>query len=94
MNLEEWILEFRQSVSSNAESSDRFPEDVFTEEAVNIIMAAGEAEDFHLCSYKARGMKVNAYNISSDGDCVDLFVTCRDESTPGKNFQCRSRKIL
>jgi len=82
MNLEEWALELSQSVASNAEASDRFPEDVFTEEALNIIIAAGEAEDFHLCSYKARGMKVNAYNISSDGDCVDLFVTHRTESNP------------
>jgi hypothetical protein len=82
MNLEEWALELSQSVASNAEASDRFPEDVFTEEALNIIMAVGEAEDFHLCSYKARGMKVNAYNISSDGDCVDLFVTHRMESEP------------
>jgi hypothetical protein len=81
MNLDEWALDLTQMVASSAESSDRFPEDVFTEEAINIIIAAGEAEDFQLCSYKARGMKVNAYNISSDGDCVDLFVTHRFEST-------------
>ena len=82
MNLDEWAKEFSQSVAVNAESSERFPEDVFTEEAVNIIMGAGEADDFHLCPFRARGMKVNAYNISSDGDCVDLFVTHRYESDP------------
>jgi len=58
--------------SCSRSDSPNYEVDVFTEEVVEGMTDAGEADGFILCNCDGRGYKINAYNVSSDGDCIHL----------------------
>ncbi|NKE71339.1 AIPR family protein [Candidatus Manganitrophus noduliformans] len=89
MNIDEFAEEFRQEVLSrcNDEESGHFREDKFTEVMIEYLIRADEVDDGEVCYYKhnARGEKLNGVNFSSDGECVDLFVSCYHGIVPPKS---------
>lgn len=82
MTLEEFAADLRQDVLVRGSDSPSYEVDVFTEDVIEAMTDAGEADGFILCNADGRGYKINAYNISSDGDCVDLFVTIYTKQVP------------
>lgn len=75
MTLEEFAEDFRQEVLVRGADSPNFEVDAFTEDVIDSMTDAGEADGYILCNCDGRGYKINAYNISSDGDTIDLFVS-------------------
>ncbi len=75
MTLEEFAENLRQDVLVRGSDSSNYEVDVFTEDVIEAMTDAGEADGFILCNCDGRGYKINAYNVSSDNDCIDLFVT-------------------
>lgn len=82
MTLEEFAANLRQDVLVRGSDSPNYEVDVFTEDVVEAMTDAGEADGFILCNCDGRGYKINAYNVSSDGDCIDLFVSIYTKHTP------------
>ena len=82
MTLEEFAANLRQDILVRGEDSPNYEVDVFTEEVIDAMTEAGEADGFILCNCDGRGFKINAYNISSDGDSIDLFVTIYTKHAP------------
>lgn len=69
--------DLHQHVLTEADAAEEggLLEDVFTEYAGGILVDAGEIEDITPCTFRARGQRVSGYNICSDEETVDLFVT-------------------
>ncbi len=85
MTLEEFSKYLHQDILVNSEDSLNYAVDDFTEKAVDAITEAGEADGCIVCNCRKRGYKVNAFNLSEDGDCIDLFVTLfTNQDPPGK----------
>jgi len=84
MNLNQFGEEIRQEVLSqcDAEDSTHFREDKFTETLIGFLIEANEVDDGEVCYFRARGAKLNGFNFSSDGECLDLFVSCYRGSIP------------
>jgi hypothetical protein len=82
MTLEEFAKNLHQDVLARAEDSPNYAVDIFTEDAIDAITDAGEADGCIVCNCRRRGYKVNAFNISADSDCIDLFVTLYNNEDP------------
>ncbi|PTX92316.1 AIPR family protein [Opitutus sp. ER46] len=86
MTIEEFAEEIRQEVLSRCTDADtgHFKEDKFTEVLIEYLVQANEVDDSEVCYYKHnnRGEKINAFNLSADGECLDLFVTCHTGAVP------------
>ncbi|HXI40868.1 MAG TPA: AIPR family protein [Bryobacteraceae bacterium] len=82
MTLEEFAENLRQDVLVRGSDSSNYEVDVFTEDVIEAMTDAGEADGFILCNCDGRGYKINAYNVSSDGDCIDLFVSIYTRQVP------------
>jgi hypothetical protein len=82
MTLEEYAKYLHQDILVNSEESLNYAVDNFTEKAIDAITEAGEADGAIVCNCRKRGFKVNAFNLSSDGDCIDLFVTLFSNQDP------------
>ena len=82
MTLEEFAANLRQDVLARGADSPNYEVDAFTEDVIEAMTDAGEADGFILCNCDGRGYKINAYNISSDGDCIDLFVSIYTGQVP------------
>src|ERR1700688_38599 len=82
MTLEEFAADLRQDVLVRGSDSPNYEVDVFTEDVIQAMTDAGEADGFILCNCDGRGYKINAYNVSSDGDCIDLFVSIYTKHVP------------
>jgi hypothetical protein len=82
MTLEEFSENLRQDVLVRGSDSPNYEVDVFTEDVIEAMTDAGEADGFILCNCDGRGYKINAYNVSSDGDCIDLFVSIYTRQVP------------
>ena len=82
MTLEEFAENLRQDVLVRGSDSPNYEVDVFTEDVIEAMTDAGEADGFILCNSDGRGYKINAYNVSSDGDCIDLFVSIYTREVP------------
>lgn len=82
MTLEEFATNLRQDILVRSSDSPNYEVDVFTEDVIEAMTDAGEADGFILCNCDGRGYKINAYNISSDGDSIDLFVSIYTRQVP------------
>jgi hypothetical protein len=82
MTLEEFAANLRQDILARGTDSSNYEVDTFTEDVIEAMTDSGEADGFILCNCDRRGYKINAYNISSDGDCIDLFVTVYTKESP------------
>ena len=67
---------------SDIEDTEAFREDQFTQLMIDYLIEAGEIDDAAPCYHKARGIKVNAYGISQDQDCLDLFISIFNQVVP------------
>jgi hypothetical protein len=80
MDLNQFAEEFRQEVLSqcDGEESAHFREDKFTEVMIDYL---------ELCYHKhdTRGEKLNGFNVSADGECLDLFICCFNGAVPPVN---------
>ena len=82
MTLEEFAKDLHQDVLAKGDDSPDYAADIFTGDVIDAMTEAGEADGHILCNCRRRGFKVNAFNISEDGDCVDLFVTLYNNQDP------------
>ena len=87
MTLEEYATDFRQGIlaAADVEDGEGFAEDVFTGQVIEMLTEAEEADDHEICNCRRGGsksIKINAYNLSSDNDRVDLFVSCFHNQVP------------
>jgi hypothetical protein len=82
--LKEFANDFLQEVITASDSADEgeFRTNEFTRLACEYLIDAGEVDDVVICYYKARGLLVNGYNISSNEDCLDLFVSVFNQRIP------------
>ena len=90
MNVEEFAEEFRQEVLSRCsqEESDHFREDKFTEVMIEYLAQADEVDEGEVCYHRnvARGEKLNGFNLSVEGEYVDLFVTSYHGAVPPESI--------
>lgn len=98
--LENFSINFHQDVIAGTRDSanELFAEERFTELMLDYLADAGEIDDWELCSYQARGIKVNAYVFYNDNESLDLFVSQYTGDTPpvlvGKNVLLQQLKRL
>jgi hypothetical protein len=89
MDLNQFAEEFRQEVLSqcDGEESAHFREDKFTEVMIDYLKQSNEVDDGELCYHKhdTRGEKLNGFNVSADGECLDLFICCFNGAVPPVN---------
>jgi len=84
MTIEAFAEEIRQEVLAHcdAEGSSDFREDKFTEVMIEHLKDANEIEDGTVSYHNKGGAKLNGYNFSNDGECLDLFVCCYRGTAP------------
>ena len=82
--LRDFARDFQQQiiVDSDMDGEESFREDQFTQAMIDYLGESGEIDDATVCSHRARGMQVNGYNFSSDGECLDLLVSAYTASVP------------
>lgn len=75
--LVDFAANLQQDVAARSESLDRpdFRASTFTRLMIEYLIDAGEVEDGEECHFKRRGMEVSGYNVSEDGEGLDLFVS-------------------
>lgn len=88
MNENELMIQFledlHQEVISAADTEGEdgdFRVDQFTQKMAEYLIEAGEIDDIEVCFYKSKGMQINGYSISSDEDCIDLFVSIFNQNS-------------
>jgi hypothetical protein len=75
MSLQEFAVDFLESVLITVED-ERIPqEDVITDDILEYIIDAGEVIAGEICHYKVRGIKINAWNYDEENEVIDLFIT-------------------
>lgn len=90
-DLELFAQQLQQEVLAEAgvAGEERTIRDVFVERMVAELVEAGELEDGEVCFHQARGEEVSGYNVSGDGQVLDLFgaILTQEEPPPtvGKN---------
>jgi hypothetical protein len=86
MNIDEFAEELRQEViaRSGDEETGHFREDCFTEIMLEYLEQASEVDDGEVCYHRNthRGEKLNAFELSGDGEYVDLFVSLYHGTVP------------
>ncbi len=84
MNARDWGADFLEDIlaQAGAREDGEFQENVFTEEAIRYLVGAGECIDPELAYLRARGVKLNAWDLHEDTDSVDLFVSLFDSTEP------------
>jgi len=76
--------DFLQETIAASESAEEgeFRLNEFTRLACEYLIDAGEIDDVIVCYYKARGLLINGYNVTSNEDCLDLFVSIFNQQCP------------
>lgn len=86
MNIDEFAEELWQEViaRSGDEETGHFREDRFTEIMLEYLEQASEVDDGEVCYHRNthRGEKLNAFELSGDGEYVDLFVSLYHGTIP------------
>ena len=81
MNKEITLDEFYQSFIeevNDAQDTETYgwePQDFFTSIMMDYLEEAGEVNDPILCPFRGYGLQLNAYSVSDDYECVDIFVS-------------------
>jgi len=83
MNLQDYALDLLETVLALSETTQEgeFQENVFTQEALEVLTECEAAVDPQVCYYRSlpkpftKTQKVNAYDYLADSDELDLFVT-------------------
>jgi len=74
MNLQEFSVDFLESVLFTVEDEGTPQEDVVTNDILEYAIDAGEVIAFEICHYKVRSIKINAWNYDEENEIIDLFV--------------------
>lgn len=76
MKREAFYENLRQEVLHRAsiDGEESTYDDVFTRRVLDILNDIGECSNAEVCSFAARGIKVNAYDMADEGIWLDLFV--------------------
>jgi len=74
-DLDESIKRLRADISTASHELEMLKEHKFTEEVGDMLVEAGELDDFIRSSYKARGMKVDGYCFDEEYSNLNLIVT-------------------
>lgn len=86
MTIDDFAEEIRQEViaRSGDEETGHFREDRFTEIMLEYLEQASEVDDGEVCYHRDshRGEKLNGFELSGDGEYVDLFVSLYHGSVP------------
>lgn len=84
MKLNDFATEFLEEVLAGTEADEggEFQENVFTETACGYLVEVGECIDPQVAHYKARGIKINAWEVHEETDSIDLFVSIFDNTNP------------
>jgi hypothetical protein len=61
---------------------ERMIRDVFVERMVTDLGEAGELDGGTACFHQARGVEVSGYDVSTDGECLDLFGVILTQASP------------
>jgi hypothetical protein len=84
VKLEEFGRDLLEGVLADAGAREEgeFRENIFTEEAVGYLVDADVCADPTVAYFRARGMKLNAWDIRDEEGSLDLFVTIFDSGEP------------
>ncbi len=88
---------FHQDVTARAESLAQpdFRASTFTRMMIDYLIDAGEVEDGEECHFRRRGMEVSGYNVSQDGESLDLFVSLHlDQPDPPTVAKAQAEPVL
>lgn len=85
--LEEFYSSFHEEVlfASDLETSGWLVDDFFTSVMLDYLEEAGEVDSPIVCPFRSRGLQLNAYAISENHNCVDLFVSIYVDSEKPKS---------
>lgn len=88
-NLEEFYQGISEEVNNSisADFNDWIKEDYFTSIMGEYLSEIGEVDDLIVCSFRDVGLQLNAYNLSDNGDNLNLFVTIFNDSNNVYNIQ-------
>ena len=80
MNLEEFGKDFLEGILSEAgvREDGEFRENVFTDEASGYLVDSDVCSDPKAAYFRAKGMKLNAWDLREEEGSVDLFVSIFD----------------
>lgn len=94
--LEQFFDDFRHEVitSSEMEGEEAFREEKFTEIYLDYLKDAGEIDDANICSYRSRGVAVNAYSVSEDQETLYVFVSAYSQEEDVSPFSKASTEDL
>ena len=83
MDTNEFYLNLRQDILMRSDVQEGFSESLFAELVSEHLLDTGDIEDFNLCPYKQRGIKLDGYALLEDKGTLDLFVVdYRDVEEP------------
>ena len=74
MTLDDFYLEIQQEILGKSEATQSFSEIVFGDEMADRLIESGEINAFDACPHKARGMRVDGYEIEEVDGTLNLFV--------------------
>lgn len=86
MTKRESLAEFYQSFqdeilfAADTETSGWTTDDFLTSVMLEYLEEAGEVNDPIICPFRGYGLQLNAYTISEDFECVDIYVSIYSES--------------
>lgn len=84
MQMEEFARDFLEGVLADtaaaADGEGAFQESVFVGHVLELLTGAGAAVDPKQCQFRARHMKIDAYDYLDDSDELDLFVADYDNA--------------
>lgn len=89
MTLEQFSKDFLEDVLQEADSTNEYQENVFTQRFLEYLVEADECMEPQLCYFKKPGMKVNAYDLHQENDTLYLFVSLFDNMSHTKKFTYR-----
>lgn len=84
MDLNQFAEEIKQDVLSQCNDGEEgdFRENKFTELMIEYLKEANELDDGDICYHRSHGIKLNGYNISEEGEEIDLIVSSYTGTTP------------
>jgi hypothetical protein len=85
-DLQEASERFHSDISTTALELDLLKDHKFVEDVGEILVEAGELEDFIRCSYQGKGLKVDGYYYDEEFGILNLIVShWIDETAPSKS---------
>lgn len=75
MDLQEFTAELTENIFLTASEENRSAEDLFTEEALDYLRLSGDVVEPVLSPYRAKGIRVDAFDFDDETMTLDLFIT-------------------